>query len=549
MKHQTFRGSLSFDAVPELGTLEIDMAGIQMGRPDRLSDQSDECISKVMQSLGFWDEASNNNNQFYPDIKGASDVLPKPEDFVIVPFRLLSATIVGAGTWKATDFSNADLLRASMEQLRGKPVYKNHDMSSVDNWCGYVADVKWENAYTSSSGVAVPAGINGDLALDARSEPKLVRGVLMGSVYSNSVTVEFDWEMSHVFEEMWDFLDKVGTIGSDGKMIRRVVKAIHNYHETSMVFLGADPFAKLLDGNGELKNIDTSSIEYSKAGDKEKKAYDDDKKFKVSLGVDKNVVSLAKEQLSSKPNTQSNKSENKDENMEQLLLALATALGIDPKSITKDNYQEHLNKVTIQKPEQLAELASLQAQSKALQPLNGLTLIKQSTVKAEDGTETVQEEEVKVTLTEPKEGEEVSLSATLPTDAVIVSRAEFEALKGNVTSLTADAELGRKHLNFQREEAKRLYKLSAGENVKDAVISLMDKASPEELEGLIEQYGKGATTKFGASCKKCGSNELNFRSSVVEEDDKSKAPVSQNTQSSFEDIHNKYSNQGMSLRR
>ena len=73
------------------------------------------------------------------------------------------------------------------------------------------------------------------MAVDAKTNPKVARGVLMGSIFSNSVTVEFEWKMSHPFENEYEFLDKIGQYGADGKMIRRVVTKILNYHKSSLI--------------------------------------------------------------------------------------------------------------------------------------------------------------------------------------------------------------------------------------------------------------------------------------------------------------------------
>src|SRR5690606_12701038 len=113
-------------------------------------------------------------------------------------------TTVGAGSWKATDFSDVRMLKGSMGKLKGKTVYKEHDQE-VDNWLGFVKETSWSEQFTNSTGDTVPAGIDGVLLIDAKTNPKIARGLLMGTIYSNSVTVVFDWEMSHHFEDEWEF--------------------------------------------------------------------------------------------------------------------------------------------------------------------------------------------------------------------------------------------------------------------------------------------------------------------------------------------------------
>ena len=183
------------------------------------------------------------------------DVQVREEDLLLVPFRLISATIVGAYSWKATDFSDAKVLRNSMRKLLKKPVYTQH-FADPDNAIGFVKDVVWTNAYMQN-GVEVPAGIDGVLAIDTVGDRKesLARGIQMGAIHSNSVSVEFEWKASHDFQNEYDFLDAIGSV-VDGKMVTRVVTKVVDFFESSLVDLGADPYAKIIDSNGNLINIE-----------------------------------------------------------------------------------------------------------------------------------------------------------------------------------------------------------------------------------------------------------------------------------------------------
>lgn len=180
-----------------------------------------------------------------------------PEQVLLVPFRLISATTVGANSYKATYFP-AEVLEASMPLLINKPIYRNHDMDP-DCWLGVVQAVEWGRSYLQGT-TEIPAGINGMLAIDTQNEAnaELARGIVMQAVRSNSVTVEFEWIPSHQFEFDFQFWDALGTM-VDGRMVTRVVTNILDYHETSIVGLGADPFAKLIGDNGELIDIDLAN--------------------------------------------------------------------------------------------------------------------------------------------------------------------------------------------------------------------------------------------------------------------------------------------------
>lgn len=523
MKTKVYRGKLSFSAV-ERGVFQLGSVGIQMGKPVL----EDTAKQKMLESFGIFGSNSNNNN-FYPEVKNAQDVIPKPEDYVDVPFRLLSATIVGAGSWKATDFSDIGVLKNSRSKLDGKGVYKNHDLE-IDNWVGVVKATSWSEGFTNNTGEKVPPGIDGILALDAKSEPKVVRGVLSGAVYSNSVTVEFDWEPSHTFENEYDFLNKVGTYASDGTMIRRIVKAIHNYHETSLVFLGADPFSKLIDKEGNLKNIDGSSIEYNKAdkaGEAELNSYKEDGRLKLNLSLDKNIISLSKQKLSE---------EIKDEPMnKEILLALAKILGLADTEVTEANFLAQLSKIPAVDP----KMASYKAKSELFD-----TMVGKLSIVAEDG------EPVKVTLIE--EGAEVKLSAVLADDTIALSAEKLKELKDSVTSLEADAKVGKDYLQLQRDEVVRLYKLSAGEGVDDAVVSLMQSAGSEALPGLLKMHTKGVGMKFSGACKSCGSSEFEFRSSVGGQDEpitKGEEAPAEVKSKSFTQLHNEMTYSPMSVRK
>lgn len=174
-----------------------------------------------------------------------TDYVPTEADYLYVPARMLSASIVGSGSWKSTDFSNVEVLKASMVKLEGKPAYTNHDLYDVENAIGTIANVYWQDAYQNDLGELVPAGINGDFKIDTKLYPKLARQVLNGSIQCCSVGVFFSWKPSHTFENVWDFENKIGKMEGN-KEVTRIVTAISDYIECSLVTLGADKNAKLL---------------------------------------------------------------------------------------------------------------------------------------------------------------------------------------------------------------------------------------------------------------------------------------------------------------
>lgn len=526
MIKKTYRHKMHFDKRELAGSVSLGAVGISM--PTLSAEALEnyrEGLTRQRGSMNFG--MLGNDPKYYADTR-MSDITPKPEDFLEVPFRLISATIVGGGTWKATDFSNAAILKKSTPLLDGVPLYKDHE-TDLDNWVGLVNGVKWTNAFKDASGIDVPAGIDGLVAIDIKTNPKVARGVAAGAIYSNSVTVEFDWEMSHTFENEWDFLNKLGTIGSDGKMVRRIVTGIHNYHESSLVWLGADPFAKAIDPEGNLKNIDISSI-YSYAKEsfsKTAKITSDEldsipvdvekaRNFGVNFALAENVLSLARrEKLSNNNNNQNNK------DMKKFLAAFILAFGknFDLKEgddLTEDQmlgFMKQLSftddKSVVVSSEQKLALDSFSA--KALEVFKANEAHKDATTV--DAVSFMTDHTfVPVSVLAELHGKE--------TEVVTLAKTNTD-LEAKVTSLTVDATVGKKFISMKQEEAIRLYRVAVGEeSVVPSVVELFKKADSEAIDGLLKQYTKSATHKFTGKCTSCGSTDFDFQSSLSGEVDK-----------------------------
>ncbi len=528
-----YRSSLSFDKADMFrASLKVGLAGVSMPLDYKQEMDKEIDLFKSMGQFGMFG-SGNNMNTFYPGVSIAKDIMPKPEDFVNVPFRLLTATTVGAGTWKATDFSNAAVLKASTNMLLEKPIYYDHD-TELPNWVGIIKAVKWSESFTNSDGTFVPAGIDGTLAIDAKTNPKIARGVLIGSIFSNSVTVVFDWVPSHTFETIDQFYNQIGNIGPDGKMVTRVVTEIQDYFETSLVWLGADPFAKLIDEQGNLKNIDKSSINYSKESDDVKNTYEKDKKYFVTFGFDKNVLALSKRKVETSENILTMKKE--------LLAALAVLLGTTEDAITV----ESLSKLKLADP--TAEAINTANASLASAVTPALTAFAAEQKLAGPITDHVDFFKKNTFI-------DVTALATLKTDAGKVVQLEADktalttevgTLKSEKAELAADATIGKTFVSMKRAEVKRLYTVHVGgaEKADAAVLGLIDTAKEDGLEGLLKQYCKDATSKFSGACKACGSAEFEFKSTVSTQG----AAVSVEASSvSFEAIHAKFDKSSMNL--
>ena len=544
MQKKQYKGSLSFNKAELIGSsVKMSGVGINIRMPETVADY--DTYRGTFTSTRSWLNLGwmGNDNKFFQNVS-ASDVIPKKEDFIEVPFRLISGTIVGGGSWKATDFSNLSILKGSMMKLEGKTVYKDHEQDT-NNWIGLVSAVKWTDSFTNpGDNVVVPAGIDGMLMIDTKADPKTARGLLIGSVYSNSVTVDFTYEMSHPFDNEWDFLNKVGQLGADGKMIRRIVTDINDYHETSLVWLGADPFAKAITTDGGLRNIDTSNVfSYCKAKFKEdnvtldaegitEEKIGNAKNFTINFGIDKNILPLAAPKQEKETTvTKTSKS------MKNFLMAFIAAFGpklslsfstiADGQELTAEQQTEltvALGKMGLKMPDDATTKVTLSDK-----------LIPAMTVAYKAANPDVTKTISFVPSTDANV-EVVDADAFLASFKIVAATklTELETQAGTVQTLTAEKttlaakvnELTKanghveKHITELRKEAVRLYKTQVGADKADAaVITLMEGAGYDALQGLVRAHLKGATEKFGGKCGDCGSGNFTFQSSIVADEE------------------------------
>lgn len=508
--------------------LGIKQAGVSLPYIKDFKADKQVDIFKSMQQLGLFG-GSNNMNSYYPNAT-MEDIMPKPEDFMDFPFRLISATIVGAGSWKATDFSRPGVLEASKDMLLAKPVYPDHE-TDMANWLGIIKSVKW-SPETTQDGMKIPGGIDGMISIDAKSNPKVARGVVMGITFSNSVTVAFSWEPSHTFENMREFDDRLGEIGPDGKMVTRVVTNIEDYFESSLLWLGADPFAKLIGADGKLINIDHSSVQYSKADTHSKSLYEKDKKYSISCGFDENVLALSKRKESLNP---------KNNNvMDKILAQLAIMLGVDVATLTVDS---------------LTKLQLVNASAESVNLINAaiVTELTKSVETYATENAVAKPADLKVFLGEAKfVAADKLVTLTAEAGKVTALEAEKTVLTGevaNLKKLEPLAAIGTSFVKMKRDETVRLYKLSQGDKSDEAVVKLINEAAPDALEGLLKQYSSSATHKFSGSCSDCGSDKFNFRSSFAEGSQTENTDNDDDDTLSFDEMHEKYSSSSMHIGR
>lgn len=345
----------------------------------------------------------------------------------------------------------------------------------------------------------VPSGIDAMVLIDAKTNPKIARGVLMGSVFSNSVTIDFDWIPSHEFENEEDFYMSIGKLHTDGKMVRRIVTKIHDYFESSLVWLGADPYAKAIDNEGDLVNIDVSNVyEYTRTSFSKKHKIDldkiedeedkDEKNLKIDFAMDKNVLSL-RQNLSNNENT-----EEMDKFWVAFLAAFGASLNLKAEdkldTFSQEKIDEIIGKLQLSNPEE-----------------NKFSTVGKS----------VQEQVLKFVQASKPEVTEVNMTEFMATHTFI-AKEELENHKTALESYKADATIGQNYLKSRKDEAIRLYKTSV-DAPDENVIKLFNEADNSAIDGLLAQYTKKATEKFSGKCTSCGSTDFTFQSTFTKDEE------------------------------
>jgi hypothetical protein len=413
-----------------------------------------EMEAKEIASFGLFDTATPNFSNYYPGVT-KEDLNPEADkaSFIFPVFRALSEVIVHR-KYNPIDFGENKALRNSLGMLKAQSVYANHEMS-VGNELGSVLDESWQNSYKTESGITVPAGINTRFKLDGKSNPKIARGILMEppSIHSTSVTVEFKWEPSHPSMEANEFVNKIGTFGSDGKLVRRVVNEVTKYHEISLVAHGADPFAQLLK---DAKNI--NNPEYADKVYNSLKA--ESKRRVYSFSYKENLTSLEELEPEHEDITK-----NQIKTMEHLL-KLAATLGIDTTG--KDE----------------AQLAAAISSTLSVKLSENVTVSQQlADAKAKLATATD----------------------------------ELTALKASNPELTKLADIGKAALTTKREAVKAQLALLKDNNVDATLLAVVENADLTALTALEKDYATQLDAKAPLHCEECSSTKVSRRTSTAEE--------------------------------
>jgi hypothetical protein len=434
---------------------------------------------ETISSFGFFG-GDIDYNTYYPNLT-PEELAPKNDEFVEPMFRLLSSTIVSKN-YNPTDFSQGNVLKASMPLLLGQTVNCDHE-TNIGNAIGAVSQVVWQDAYRDGNFV-IPAGINGVLKIDGKANPRIARGILMEppSIHSNSVTVQFKWDKSHPELDDNDFYEKLGTYDSKGNMVRRMVTEVVRYLETSLVSHGADSFAQKIGDNGKIinptyaKRTWQSYSEYQE--DKSKQYFFSDFKtdsFSEVKNSDTNEYVI---------NSNNNKSE--DMTLEEFIQTLMVA-GIVQLA---DN----------QEPTGDAVLASLKNVITEYNKIKGIN--------------------------------------TTQFAEITALKESIKQLEAKVVNLQDMATVGTNHIAALRETVVANYKKLKGDAVDETIITMLnsDTTGLQTLISLNKDYQAQLEEKFPMTCSKCGSHDIS-RSSSIKQDEKEDIQHNQETEDPFSKLY------------
>lgn len=427
------------------------------------------CGGTQIESFGLFDTAAPNFSNYYPTAN-ESDYTAAEKDFIKPVYRALSEVIVHR-KYNPVDFGMNGVLKKSLSKLKGQTVYPNHE-NVVGNELGAVEEVFWENKYKTSNGILIPAGINARLKLDAKSNPKIARAINMSppAIHSTSATVEFIWEKSHESMNTDEFFSKLGTFDKDGNMYRRIANNIQRYHELSLVSKGADPFAQKITKEGVIVNPGEADVR----NNSEKRR--DQKIFIFDFST---IQNSAEEDTIPEETIDINNNNEKDITMNKVfLMALAATFGLTGENFTEEKITEEILQNALKDmPSQLAAFSAIKAA----------------------GVSTAEE------VTRLKAAE-----------------TELIALKESTKNIAALQSFQDSTMNTLRASTIALANKLHDGTVPEPILTMLNSATKEVLEGLSVQYNSDIEKKFPLSCNDCHSHNVGRNSASKEEVDPAK---------------------------
>lgn len=399
---------------------------------------------------------------YNPDIT-RNDVIPREEDYIDIPFRLLSATIVAADGRRATEFPEA-VLRASADKLVNVRVLTDHWDYNVLDTFGIIKSTKWTPATTDESGNRIPAGIDGIMRFDMKLQYAVIRQIYNGEINSCSVSVEFMWEPNMALPSNIDFDYAVGT-EYEGQLVRRVATEIIGYSEVSLVGMGADPFAKRLKENGTPNNPEWTAVaQYAKNVKELNQLYNTDKGTELinEFGfyyVDDRITNKQAQTLTLSLTKQGEilKKEQTEQAMDKKIIeCLVRNTGIT---------EAELNENSIEKWAETNKQANESLQAK----INELQTEVQSSKEA---------------------------------------LAKVESEKAELSKLAAQTT---QRVENVRKQVMAFHNLKTDNKPNEAIVKTIETAGLELLEAFASDWGMQLHNEFGAKCVECGSTQITHR--------------------------------------
>ncbi len=190
--------------------------------------------------------------QDLPGCQSLDELQPKPEDYLKLKFRALSAAYLGEFGYYL-DFSRPGVLQASIPLMLPKDkggsrrtmlkFHRNHS-EEIEARIGFVTGAEWGDA----TGDQNYPGINIDVLLDWKLAPNEARQLMSDPplIDSVSVAVIFEFERSHPDLPSWTFFDMLGR-EVDGEIVRIIVSKILDYRHVGLVTEGADEEADIIE--------------------------------------------------------------------------------------------------------------------------------------------------------------------------------------------------------------------------------------------------------------------------------------------------------------
>lgn len=442
--------------------------------PEKFELKPDVGSSSVKEigKFGLFSDSPTFNN-YYPDAT-PEDIFPKEGEFIQPLFRMLSNTVV-ISNMGLIEFPE-DVLKASLGKLPGQALYPNHD-NQIGNELGVVMDTVWQDSYKIGD-ITIPSGINGRVKIDAKSNPKIARGLLMSppSIHSVSCTVVYKWVQSHTDLSLEDFWNLMGSYDKEGNLIRKIATEILYYTELSIVPGGADPFAKKLDDDGKIILPDFAKEQSRSTSN-------------LSYSCDWTNVKFTEE--ASFSSNKFNNEKPKKMNEQEIIALVGTLLGI--QGVTKDNLKSELEGF-VSKTKDMVDPTSL-----TVGDVVGFDKIKESFESMKTELETLRH------------------------------------LKDKESFIKA----GEDHLNEVREEAVKFYKLTLkeGQSEDSNIVNLINSSNLEQAVALKKQYEESADEKVPLTCSECGSHNVSRASSAKNGEEKNKG--GDKTTMSYADIREK----------